>query len=147
MKPFGNLLFRVGQRFLVFILIFSCSYENADLVLTNAKIITLNEEKPQAEIVAIRGDRILHVGQNTSAERYIGEKTKVLDLKGQLVIPGLVESHAHFMGLGYSLLNLDLTWTGNYQETGRWSGLLSRSETEPDAGLEGIYNEWCLCRF
>ncbi len=86
----------------------------ADLVVTNAKIVTVDEAMPAAEAVAIRGDRIVELGSRTSMQRFVGPKTQVIDAAGQLVIPGFVESHAHFTGVGEAQLNLKLgqakTW-------------------------------------
>src|SRR5688500_15735238 len=63
---------------------------------------------PEAHAVAIRGDRIVALGTDIGIQRYIGPATKVIDLGGQLAIPGLVESHGHFMGFGQSKMTLDM---------------------------------------
>ncbi len=71
----------------------------ATLVLRNGKIVTVDAAHPEAQAIAVRGDRIEAVGTNEAIQRYIGPATQVIDLRGQLAIPGLIESHGHFMGL------------------------------------------------
>jgi predicted amidohydrolase YtcJ len=82
--------------------------EPATLVLRNGKIVTVDDSRPEAQAIAIRGDRIAVVGSNADIQRYVGPATKVIDLGGRLAIPGLVESHGHFMNFGLSKMTLDL---------------------------------------
>ncbi len=88
--------------------------EPADLVVTNGKIVTVDDAKPEAQAVAVRADRIIEVGSVDAIQRYVGTNTQVVDAGGQLVIPGLIESHGHFTGVGESQLVLKLgavrTW-------------------------------------
>ena len=88
----------------------------ASLVCLNGHVVTLDESMPSAEAVAVQGDTILAVGSNDSLRAYIGSDTKVIDLEGRTVIPGFIESHAHFMGLGKSLMRLRLAQARNYDE-------------------------------
>ncbi len=81
----------------------------ADLVLTDAKIVTVDAKLTEARALAVRGGRIAAVGTEKDVRKLIGEKTQVIDLGGALVLPGLIESHGHFMGLGESKMELDLT--------------------------------------
>lgn len=67
----------------------------ADLVLRDAKVYTANASHAMAEAVAVRGGRIVYVGSNDGAKAYIGAATHVEDLKGKLVLPGLIDSHIH----------------------------------------------------
>ena len=67
----------------------------ADLVLRDAKVYTANAKHAMAEAVAVRGGRIVYVGSNDGATAYVGPSTHVEDLKGKLVLPGLVDSHIH----------------------------------------------------
>src|SRR5688572_8500074 len=71
---------------------------------------------PEAQAVAIRGDRIVALGTDIGIQRYIGPATKVIDLGGQLAIPGLVESHGHFMGFGQSKMTLDMLDVKDWNE-------------------------------
>jgi len=80
----------------------------ATLVLTNGKVVTVDATPAEAEAVAIRGDRIVAVGTSGEMKRYVGQGTEVIDLKGQLAIPGFIESHGHFTGVGEAQLNLNL---------------------------------------
>src|SRR5262245_31190833 len=104
------------------------SNESADILLTGGKVYTLNWDdpatdgapaknapyssgvwKPDAEVVAVRGSRIMFVGSARDAEKYRGPKTQVIDLQGATVIPGLVDSHTHVAGLGEKQSRVDLT--------------------------------------
>ena len=88
----------------------------ATLVLRNGKIVTVDAAMPEAQAIAIRGDRIAAIGTNDSIQPYIGASTQVIDLRGQLAIPGLIESHGHFMGLGQSKMTLDLMDVEDWNE-------------------------------
>jgi predicted amidohydrolase YtcJ len=92
------------------------SVEPATLVLRNGKVVTVDDQMPEAQAVAIRGDRIAAVGSNTEIQRYVGPATKVIDLAGRLAIPGLVESHGHFMNFGLSKMTLDLMDVKDWNE-------------------------------
>ena len=90
--------------------------EPATLVLRNGKVVTVDEARPEAQAIAVRGDRIAAVGSNAEIQRYIGPGTKVIDLAGRLAIPGLVESHGHFMNFGLSKMTLDLMDVKDWNE-------------------------------
>ena len=79
----------------------------ADLLLRNASVITLDQAKPTAAIVAIRGNRIMHVGREEEAESLVGAKTKTVDCAGKAVIPGFNDAHCHPLALAASLLSVD----------------------------------------
>lgn len=89
----------------------------ADLVLTNAYVYTVDEDRTVAEAVAIRGNEIVYVGPATGVERYVGESTDVRDMNGAMLMPGLHDMHIHALGTvepemcdlastGYSLAEL-----------------------------------------
>ena len=61
--------------------------EQADLVLKNGNIYTVNERQPRAEAVAVKGDRIVFVGSNRDAQKYVAKSTRVIDLRGNTVTP------------------------------------------------------------
>lgn len=90
--------------------------DSATLVLTNGKIVTVDEAVPDGEAMAIRGDRILAVGSVEEIRAFVGSDTEVIDLQGQLAIPGLIDSHAHFMGIGTAQLQLNLMDVANWDE-------------------------------
>ena len=75
----------------------------------NRRIVTVDSARPEAEAIAMRGPTILAVGSNTEIGKLIGDSTEVVDLQGRLAIPGFIESHGHYMGLGRAKMILDLT--------------------------------------
>ena len=79
------------------------------LILTNGRIVTVDSARPEAQAVAIAGDRILAVGTSAEIARLATPATRVIDLEGKLAIPGFIEGHGHYMGLGQAKLQLDLT--------------------------------------
>ncbi len=79
------------------------------LVLTNGHIVTVDSARPEAQAVAIAGDRIIAVGTNAEIRRLTTASTRVIDLQGKLAVPGFIDGHGHYMGLGQSKLQLDLT--------------------------------------
>ena len=70
----------------------------ADTVIKNAAIYTLDNRQIWAQALAIRDGRIVHVGDNPAVETFIGPKTEILNLEGQMVLPGFIDSHAHVSG-------------------------------------------------
>jgi hypothetical protein len=93
----------------------SSVYAQADWVLHNARIYTVNFDQPEAEALAIRGDRILMVGSNEDVlSAYPNARRE--DAQGRTVIPGLIDAHTHLMGLGESLIQVDLVGTTSKQE-------------------------------
>jgi predicted amidohydrolase YtcJ len=82
--------------------------EPADLVLRNGNIYTVNDQQARAEAVAVKGDRIVFVGSNTEAQKYVGKNTRVVDLHGNTVVPGLTDAHHHLSGVGFREMTLNL---------------------------------------
>ncbi|EQB63166.1 MAG: hypothetical protein RBG1_1C00001G0745 [candidate division Zixibacteria bacterium RBG-1] len=81
----------------------------ADLVLLNGKIITLDEHNTQAHAIAVKGNRILFVGNNVQVMDYVEKgKTEMIDLRGKPVIPGFNDAHLHFLSGGLSLMRVNL---------------------------------------
>ncbi|MGH7503132.1 MAG: amidohydrolase [Longimicrobiales bacterium] len=83
--------------------------EPADLVLTNGRIVTVDDSLPEAQAVAIRDAMIVAVGTTGEIEDFVGATTEVIDLGGRLAIPGFIEGHGHYLNLGRSQTILDLT--------------------------------------
>ena len=81
----------------------------ADLVLTSTHIVTMDSARQTAAALAVQGDRIVAVGSEQEIEPWIGASTRVLRLPGKTVVPGFIDAHGHFMGLGQSKMMLDLT--------------------------------------
>ena len=90
--------------------------EPASLVLRGGNILTVEDGQPRAEALAVRGDRIVALGTNEQVAPLIGPSTEVIDLGGQTAIPGFIEGHGHFMGLGQSRMVLDLMDTTSFEQ-------------------------------
>ena len=84
---------------------------SADIVLKNGNIYTANDKSPTAQAIAIKGDRILFVGSNAAAQKYVGEGTRVVDLRGNTVLPGMTDAHQHLSGVGFREMTLNLEET------------------------------------
>ncbi len=80
----------------------------ADIVLTNGIVYTVNENNPSAEAIAIKDHKFIYVGDNDGAARYACGDANVIDLSGQAVYPGLIESHGHISGVGFREVSLNL---------------------------------------
>src|SRR6185436_7884410 len=80
----------------------------ADLVFLNGTVYTVNAKQPRAQAFAIKGDRIIYVGSNAGARVYRGAQTRVVDLHGATVVPGMTDAHYHFIGVGLREMNLNL---------------------------------------
>ena len=86
----------------------------ADLVIRNGKVVTMDKARPVVQAVAVTNGRIEAMGSNAEVAKYAGPSTKVIDLAGKLAIPGFIEGHGHFAGLGAFKMTLNLrnarTW-------------------------------------
>lgn len=82
---------------------------HADLVITGGRVLTLDQSMPAAEALAVQGDTILAIGTTEEIEFLIGAETQVIELDpDNLVLPGLIDAHRHYMSLGESLMQLGL---------------------------------------
>ncbi|MFQ5750891.1 MAG: amidohydrolase [bacterium] len=104
--------------FSVFILLtlMGCTTQKADFVLKNGIVYTVDDKNPKAQAVAITGDKIIAVGSNAEIEKLMTPGTRVIDLKGKTVVPGFIDSHYHYMGVGNREFHLNLDGTKSYQE-------------------------------
>jgi predicted amidohydrolase YtcJ len=82
---------------------------SASLIVTNAVVYTVDKQQPQAEAVAVIGDRIVAVGSRTDIDLWRGPKTKVIDAGGKLLLPGFNDAHVHFIQGGAQLEQVQLT--------------------------------------
>lgn len=98
------------------IIISSCKQQEADLVLLSGKVATVDKNFSIHEAIAVKGNKFIYVGNNNGAEKFIGEKTKIIDLEGGLVLPGLIDAHAHMNSLGNELSNLNISGSTSFQE-------------------------------
>lgn len=108
-----------------------------DLIVFNGSIYTMDSLNSKPEAIVIKSDTFLFIGTKTEAESYIGEQTKQIDLNGKTVVPGLIEGHAHLLGVGYNLLNVDLMYAQSYEEVIKM--VQERAKTTPKG-------EWILGR-
>jgi predicted amidohydrolase YtcJ len=85
--------------------------KSAELILVNAKVTTLDRSNPQAQAVAMRDGLFLKVGTTREVMVLADSNTKIIDVKGRRVVPGLIDSHMHIIrgGLNY---NMELRWDG-----------------------------------
>jgi predicted amidohydrolase YtcJ len=88
----------------------------ADQVFINGIVYTVDEANPKVEAVAVKDGLILAVGTSVEIQAYVSESTEVIDLLGKTMTPGLIESHAHLMGIGYNKLEIDLMYVKTYDE-------------------------------
>ncbi|HMF87039.1 MAG TPA: amidohydrolase family protein [Gemmatimonadaceae bacterium] len=88
----------------------------ADLVLVNGKIYTVDKARPTVSALAVQGGRILFAGSDAEARRLGNTSTAVIDLGGRTVIPGIIDAHAHLLGLGDMLRRVNLVGSTSYDE-------------------------------
>ena len=88
--------------------------QSTDWVLTNGRFYTVNDEKPWAEAVVIRDGVFIYVGENKGAQAFVTEESKITDLQGSMVIPGIVDAHTHPGQI--ELTRYETTFTGNTRE-------------------------------
>jgi predicted amidohydrolase YtcJ len=88
----------------------------ADLVLVNAHVYTVDDSRPHASAFAVRNGLVVFVGSDREARYLAGPRTRIVDAGGKTVIPGMVDAHAHLLGLGTSLRNVQLAGSKTYEE-------------------------------
>lgn len=116
----------------------------ADLVVREGRVLTLSDTLPEAQAVAVRDGKIVFVGSNREASRMIGRETEVIDAGSGLVLPGLTDAHAHLIGLGRSLAELNLVGVGSVGEA-RERVIGELSQVEEGGWITGRgwdHNEW-----
>ena len=108
-----------------------------DLILVNGRVVTADDSRPEAEAIAVRGDTIAAVGTTAEIRAMATPGTKVVDLAGRLAIPGFIEGHGHFMGLGMGLMNLDL------MPAKSWDAILTQVASAAETAKPG---QWIIGR-
>jgi predicted amidohydrolase YtcJ len=88
----------------------------ADLIVINAKVYTVDKQRPHAEAVAVLGERIVAVGSTSAIDAWRGPGTRVIDAGGKLVLPGFNDAHVHFMDSGLGLASVQLKDASSPQE-------------------------------
>ena len=138
-----------GMAMLLAVLALQQQPPPADLVVLNARIYTADVNRPVAEAFAVRAGRIAFVGSNRGALALVGPRTERLDLAGRTVIPGMVDAHAHLLGLGQALRTVDLVGTRSYDEV--IARVVERARTaRPGEWIRGRgwdQNDWADTRF
>ena len=109
----------------------------ADLVFKDGNIYTSNESMPQVQAIAVKGDRIVFVGSNSEAQKYVGKGTRVVDLHGNTVLPGMTDSHQHLSGVGFREMTLNLEGITSLED------FLAKVKTRVDQATPG---EWVTGR-
>jgi len=88
----------------------------AGIVFKNGNVYTVDSKTPRAEAIAVTKDKIVFVGSNADAQKFVGSKTRVVDLKGSTVLPGFADAHQHLSGVGFREMTLNLEGTANLQD-------------------------------
>jgi len=99
--------------------VISVSAQNAapaDLIVTGARVYTVDDDRPIADALAVRGGRVLYVGSERGAMAFKGSATRVVEMAGRTIVPGIVDAHAHLLSLGHALQVVDLVGSKSYDE-------------------------------
>jgi len=105
----------------------------ADILIKNAKVLTMDKDQPTAEAIAIAGNRILEVGEFASLVALGNAKTRIIDAKGGTLLPGIVESHMHLFGGAYGRRLLQLSAVSGFDAMK--AAIQSYARKYPDEGL------------
>ena len=81
---------------------------SADIVFKNGNVYTVDSKAERAQAIAVTKDRIVFVGSNADAQKFVGSKTRVVDLKGATVLPGFADAHQHLSGVVFREMTLNL---------------------------------------
>lgn len=87
-----------------------------DLIIVNADVRTMDEKLPRARSIAVSNNKIIFVGKDSETKKFIGAKTKIIDAKGKLVLPGFNDAHTHILGIGNIFSAIDLRFVRTPQE-------------------------------
>lgn len=120
--------------------IFACRQETkeaADTILANGNFYTVNPEQSRVSAVAIKDGKILALGSADDLKSFQGQTTQVIDLDGDFAMPGFIEGHGHFSGLGGSLMNL------NFLRSKSWDEIVTAVAEKAKTAKEG---EWITGR-
>jgi predicted amidohydrolase YtcJ len=90
--------------------------DSADLVLRGGRVATVDDAFTVAEAIAVRGHEVVATGTDAEIESWIGPETEVIELDGRLAVPGFIEGHGHFLGLGRAKMILDLNGVSSWND-------------------------------
>jgi len=113
----------------------------ADLIITNAKIWTVDKSQPTAQALAVLGDRIVAVGSNAIIDAWRGLNTHVIDAGGKLLLPGFNDAHVHFVSGGMQLTNIQLNDATSPEEFARRIGERAKITLKGEWILGGNWDE------
>jgi predicted amidohydrolase YtcJ len=113
----------------------------ADTIITHAKIWAVDKAHPEAQAVAVLGDRIVAVGTNADIDQWRGPHTRVIDAGGKLVLPGFNDAHVHFIDGGASLDRVQLKDATTPQEFARRIGEQAKKLEKGEWVLGGEWDE------
>ena len=113
----------------------------ADLIITNAKIWTVDKTRPHAEALAVLGDRIVAVGSAAEVDTWHGPQTKVLDAQGKLLLPGFNDAHVHFVDGGDHLHAVQLKDAASPEEFARKIGERAKTTAKGEWIIGGDWDE------
>lgn len=133
-KAFGWL--KTNLQLKKYYLIPRLSMMKIDLILHNARIYTVDPAQPWAEAVACAEGRIVAVGKNTDVLNLTQPQTNIIDLQGQLLLPGLIDAHVHFLQTAIRRHQVGLYGERNFDEVRRRIGEAVQ-QTEPGRWVEG----------
>src|ERR687896_558946 len=88
----------------------------ADIVFKNGNVYTVDTKQPRAQAIDVSKDRIVFVGSNSDPQKFVGARTRVVDLKGNTVLPGFTDSHQHLSGVGLREMTLNLEGTTSLED-------------------------------
>jgi predicted amidohydrolase YtcJ len=125
------------MRFIFVLVIYAALAPAADLVLRDGKIVTLDPANPNAQAIAITAGKVVAIGTSAQIAREIQPSTTVIDLAGRLAIPGFIEGHGHFTGIGQMKMNLNL------RDTKSWDAIVAMVAA---AAKEAKPGEWIVGR-
>ena len=107
--------------------------QTADIIIRNARILTMDSDRPKAEAIAIGGNRILAVGSNTDIDALSATGTRVIDARGASVLPGINEAHMHIFPGSVSLTQLNLYQLSGFEALK--TAMLDYAAANPDEPL------------
>jgi predicted amidohydrolase YtcJ len=113
----------------------------ADLIVTNAKVWTVDRSVPSAQAVAVLGERIVAVGSSAEVDEWRGARTLVIDAGGKLLLPGFNDAHLHFVSGGMQLSNIQLKDATSPQEFARRIGERAKLTPKGEWILGGKWDE------
>jgi predicted amidohydrolase YtcJ len=90
--------------------------QEASMIIINGTIYTMDGTSPVVEAIAVGDNKILLAGSKRDVMKMMSDKTQLIDLKGQTLIPGFIEGHGHIMDIGYNEMNLNLAGLKSYEE-------------------------------